>query len=72
MVASKNVQAPVCTVAVNIVQIEQVNCFQYLGSWITSDGRSDTDIRCRIGHAKQTFMDMINLLCARKEHRIGG
>ena len=43
-------------------QIEQVNCFKYFGSWITSDGRSDRDIRCRIDQAKQAFMDMRNLL----------
>ena len=47
MAASKNIQAPVCSVTVNSVQIEQVEYFKYLGSWITSDGRSDRDIRCR-------------------------
>ena len=64
MVASRKVQAPVCSVTLNSLQIEQVNCFKYLGSWITSDWRSDSDIRCRIGQAKQEFMDMRNLLCA--------
>ena len=39
--------------------------FKYLRSWITSDGRSDRDIRCRIGQEKQAFMDMRNLLRAR-------
>jgi len=65
LVASKKAQAPVCSVAVNSVQIKQIDHFKYLGSWITSDGRSDMDIRCRIGQAKQAFMDMKNLLCAR-------
>ena len=66
MAASKKVQALVCSVTVDSVQIEQVEYFKYLGSWITSGGRSDRDIRCRIGQAKQVFMDMRNLLCARK------
>ena len=65
MIASKNVQAPVCSVTVQSAQIEQVNCLKYLGSWITSDGRSDRDIRCRIGQAKEAHMDMRNVLCAR-------
>ena len=39
--------------------------FKYLRSWITSGGRSDRDIGCRIGQAKQAFMDMRNLLCAK-------
>ena len=66
LVASKKVQAPVCSVAVNSVQIKQIDQFKYLGSWITSDGRSDMDNRCRIGQAEQAFMDMKNLLCARR------
>ena len=65
MVASKKAQAPVYSVTVNSVQIEQVNHFKYLGSWITSDGRSDMDTKCRIGQAKQIFVDMRNALCAR-------
>ena len=65
MVASKKAQAPVCSVTVNSMQIEQMNNFKYLGSRITSYGRSDMDIKCRIGQAKQTFMDMRNVLCAR-------
>ena len=56
---------PVCSMTVNSVQIKQVDYFKYLGSWITSDGRSGRDIRCRIGQAKQAFMDMRNLLCAK-------
>ena len=65
MAASKKVQAPVCSMTVNSVQIKQVDYFKYLGSWITSDGRSDRDIRCRIGQAKQAFMDMRTLLCTK-------
>ena len=65
IVASKKAQAPVCSVTVNSVQIEQGNHFKYLGSWITSEGRSNMDIKCRIGQVKQTFMNMRNVLCAR-------
>ena len=40
--------------------------FKYLGSWITSDGRSDVDIKCRIGQEKQMFMNVNNVPCAKK------
>jgi len=55
----------VCSLAVNSVQMEQIDHFKYLGSWITLDGRSDMDIRCRTGQAKQVFMDMRNVLYTR-------
>jgi len=65
LAASKKAWTPVCSVAVNSVQIKQIDYIKYLGSWITLDGRSDMDIRCRIEQAKQAFMDMKNVLCAR-------
>ena len=65
MVANKKALALVCSVTVNSMQIEQMNHFKHLGSWITSYGRSDMDITCRIGQAKQKFMNMRNVLCAR-------
>ena len=36
--------------------IKQVNDFNCLGSWITSDGRCDKDIKRRIGKVKDVFM----------------
>ena len=66
MVVSKKAQTPVCDVTVNNIQIRQVDRFKYLGSWISSDGRSDLDVKCRIGQAKQKFVDMKNVLCSRK------
>lgn len=51
---------------VNGEQMEQMDRFKYLGSWITSAGRSDIDINCRIGQAKNAFMDMRNVLRSRK------
>ena len=70
LVASKKAEAPVCSVAVNSVLIEHIDHFKYLGRWITSDGRSDMDIRCRTGQAKQAFMDMKKCIM-HKELRIG-
>lgn len=52
--------------AVNGEQIEQVHRFKYLGSWITSDERSDMDIKCKIGQVKKAFMDMRNGMRAGK------
>ena len=42
--------------------VEQVNKFKYLGAWITEDGRCETEIRTRIGMAKDTFSKRKDLL----------
>ena len=39
-------------------KVEQVNKFKYLGAWITEDGRCETEIRTRIGMAKDAFSKM--------------
>ena len=36
-------------------KVEQVNKFKYLGAWNTEDGRCETEIRTRIGMAKDAF-----------------
>ena len=56
MVASKRVRFLECSVQVNGVRIEQLSRLDYLGSWITSEGRSYLDIKSRISKAKTTFM----------------
>jgi len=35
---------------------EQVNQFKYLGSIINNDGRSEKEIRSRIGQSKRSFL----------------
>ena len=42
-------------------QIEQVSLFCYLGSMITEDGRSEKEIKCRIGMAKSKFYDNLKI-----------
>ena len=46
--------------------LEQVQTFRYLGQANTADGRSDTAIRQRIEIARQTFLNMSDVLTARK------
>jgi hypothetical protein len=36
-------------------KIEQVRKFQYLGSWITDDGKCETEVKARIAMAKAAF-----------------
>ncbi len=43
-------------------KIEQVSKFKYLGAWITEDGRCKTEIRTRIGMAKDAFSKRKELL----------
>ena len=42
-------------------QIEQVSSFCYFGSMITEDGRSEKEIKCRIGMAKSKFYDNLKI-----------
>ena len=36
-------------------QLENVECFKYLGSMLTNDGRCTCEIKCRIAMAKAAF-----------------
>src|SRR6267154_2439692 len=45
----------VVNITVDGQRIEQVKSFRYLGSIITEDGRSDSDVRTRIVMTKESF-----------------
>lgn len=66
MVITKQKEVPKCKILLNGREIEQVTYFKYLGSIITSDGRSDKDIITRIGMAKSAFMEMKQILTNKK------
>ena len=65
MVTSKKTTAPVCHMTVKREILEQVSCFKYLGSMVTSDGKSDTEIKRGIGIAKTVYKKMERLLTSR-------
>ena len=65
MVISKNEAAKV-TIKVNDKIIEQVDQFTYLGQLITTDGRSEQEIKRRIVIAKNSFAKLSNLLTNKK------
>ena len=65
MVISKN-ESPKVSIQVNDKIIEQVDQFTYLGQLITTDGRSEEEIRRRIAIAKNTFAKFSTLLTNRK------
>ena len=52
MVVSKK-ESPVITIFAEQIRLEQVKEFKYLGSWITENGDSLTEIKRRIGVAKR-------------------
>ena len=62
MVVSRNSNIPKARVIVDNDEVEQVERFVYLGQMITDDGRSDTEIKRRVGLAKSAFLNMKNLL----------
>jgi len=58
MVISKKNITPKCSLNIKGEEIKNVEKFTYLGSLITSDGRSVTEIKKRIGMAKEVFNKM--------------
>jgi len=62
MVMSKqSPNEPSISITVNNIKIGQVQHFNYLGSWITTDGRCGKEIRRRINLSKRSFNSMINI-----------
>ena len=61
MVISKK-ESPRCDLRIGDAHIKQVQKFNYLGSVITSDGRYNTEIKKRIGMAKDTFQKLGKVL----------
>ena len=64
MVVSRKPTIPNCRIKVNNKELQQVHKFKYLGTWITSDGKSETEIKC-IAQAKSAFQQMKNIFCNR-------
>ena len=65
LVVTKKPQPPNCIVKIKGKDIQQKNSFEYLGSLITSDARSDKEILRRIGIAKAAFASMERVLTSR-------
>ena len=57
MVFSKSRNVPTCNIYLGNEKIKQVQEFEYLGSIITSDVKSDKDIKRRIAIAKKKFIE---------------
>ena len=64
MAISGKEKIPVCKLLINASLVVQVEKFNYLGSWITSNGRSWCDIKSRIAQAKQAFIKLDSVLCS--------
>ena len=62
LVISKKQITPSCKITVNGAEVKQLNCFEYLGSNITSDGRCVSEIKKRISIAKIKFNKMKGIL----------
>ena len=64
MVFSKTAENPNCSIRVKGDVLKQNQEFQYLGSWVISDGKSDKEIRHRIGMAKTAYRKMERVLAS--------
>ena len=68
MTISKKEVPPACTIQASGKIIKQVEQFNYLGSYITSNGKCDKEISRRIGMAKSAFQRMKTVLLNPKLH----
>ena len=66
MVITRNEGVPKVRILIDGTCLEQVRNFKYLGQQISEDGRSEQEIKRRIGIAKTTFEQMNKLLTNRK------
>ena len=55
MTVSKKQIPPKCTLTASGIEIKHVENFNYLGSFLTSDGKSDCEIKRRIALSKEAF-----------------
>ena len=62
MTFSTNATPPSCHITIHDTVIKQVDEFTYLGSMLSSDGRSEAEIKKRIRIAKSAFKKMGKLL----------
>ena len=67
LVVSKQSPEPTINIMASNVKIEQVQHFNYLGLWITSDARCEKEIKCRITLAKTSFSNMRNIF---RDHKL--
>ena len=61
MTISRNKNTPNCNITIDGTKLKQVEKFKYLGTIITSDGKSKTEIKTRITLAKKAFSKMNNV-----------
>jgi len=64
MVISKAKETLKCSIFINSKKIQQ--SFSYLGTLVTSDGKSDHDIKQRVGKAKSVFENVKHVLLSHK------
>ena len=55
MTNSKKSGSPKCKLDIDGIKIKQVGKFEYLGSLVTSDAKSDQEVKRRIGIAKTAY-----------------
>ena len=65
MTISKRRVSPKCKLDNDGIKIKQVEKFKYLGSLVTSDAKSDQEIKQRIEITKAAFKCICNMLTAR-------
>ena len=66
MLLTKDTKEKKVSIHIDHKEVEQVQSFTYLGQLITDDGKSEGEIRSRIGLAKNAFSKRYKLLTNKK------
>ncbi|GFO08467.1 endonuclease-reverse transcriptase [Plakobranchus ocellatus] len=62
MVVSRKQELPIINIYIKGTRLKQKDQFKYLGSWISSDGRNNSEVASRIAQAKTNFQKMKTVL----------
>ncbi|GFO19349.1 endonuclease-reverse transcriptase [Plakobranchus ocellatus] len=62
MVISRKQKSPKCDIFINKVKLKQTEKFKYLGTIISNDGKTNTEISARTAQAKINFQKMKTIL----------
>jgi hypothetical protein len=67
-VYKKKITQQTCKIEVEETTLTQVKSFKYLGTILTADGKSNTEVKGRVAQAKAAFNKIKKILCKGRYH----
>ena len=67
MIITKNKKREPLNITRGDERLEQVERFEYLGTVVTADGKTDEEINCRVQKANQIYYKLVNTIVGNKD-----